>query len=79
MLEITPKPENQPYAIIFRVQNIQKKLSVYIENNLEFVVCVWFMSTSSSPISSFAISASSIWSFTTSAVDHLLPYYPFII
>ena len=31
------KPENQPYAIIFRVHNKQNKLSVCMENNLEIV------------------------------------------
>ena len=32
-----PKPENQPYDIIFRVYNKQKKLSVCMENNLDIV------------------------------------------
>ena len=32
-----PKPENQPYATIFRVHNNQKKLSVSMENNLDIV------------------------------------------
>ena len=43
MIEITPKPENQPYAIIFRVHNKQKKLSVCMEYNLEIVCSVRLM------------------------------------
>ena len=46
-------------------------------------VCVecsfWYHATSSSTISSFAISSSSVWSFTNLAIGHLvlLSYWPF--
>ena len=45
-----PKPENQPYAIIFRVHNKQKKLSVCVENNSD-IVCGVRPMINDSPIS----------------------------
>ena len=45
-----PKPENQPYAVIFRVHNKQKKLSVCVENNSD-IVCGVRPMINDSPIS----------------------------
>ena len=45
-----PKPENQPYAIIFRVHNKQKKLSFCVENNSD-IVCGVRPMINDSPIS----------------------------